>query len=48
MTYEELEKFKNMSREEQKEYLYDNGDLELDSYRVNSIGEITDISIVGC
>ena len=40
---EELEEFKKMSEEDQREYIYDNGHIIVDDYDVNDYGEMTDI-----
>ena len=43
LTDEELEKFKNSSEEEQQQWIADEGDLIVDDYYLNDIGEITKI-----
>ena len=43
LTDEELEKFKNSSEEEQQQWIEDGGDLIIDDYYLNDIGEITKI-----
>ena len=40
---EELEEFKKMSEEDQREYIHDNGHIIVDDYDVNDYGEMTDI-----
>lgn len=42
----ELEEFKNLSKEEQLEWIKDNGDLIVDNYELNDYGDIIDIEIV--
>ena len=43
LTNEELEEFKNSSKEEQQHWIKDEGDLIIDDYYLNDIGEITKI-----
>lgn len=40
---EDFEKFKSLSLKEQKEWLEDEGCLEIDSYRIEDRGSITEI-----
>lgn len=42
---EEYLEYHNMSKEAQKEYIKENGTFEVDDFRINDIGEITDITI---
>ena len=44
LTNEELEEFKNSSKEEQQHWIKDEGDLIIDDYYLNDIGEITKIT----
>lgn len=41
---EDFEKFKSLSLKKQKEWLEDEGCLEIDSYRIEDIGSITRIN----
>lgn len=41
---EDFEKFKSLSLKEQKEWLEDEGCLEIDSYRIEDRGSITKIN----
>lgn len=41
---EDFEKFKSLSLKEQKEWLWDKGDVEVDDFRVEDIGSITEIN----
>lgn len=41
---EEEEKFKQMSREEQIEYIEDNGHIFIDDFQIDDYGDITDIN----
>lgn len=41
-----LEEFKNLSKEEQIDYIKEDGDLIIDDYELNDYGDITDIEIV--
>ena len=41
---EDFEKFKSLSLKEQKEWLEDEGCLEIDSYRIEDRGSITEIN----
>ena len=43
LTDEKLEEFKNSSKEEQQQWIADEGDLIIDDYYLNEIGEITKI-----
>ena len=43
LTDEELEKFKSSPEEEQQHWITDEGDLIVDDYYLNDIGEITKI-----
>jgi len=42
---EELVKFKNLTKEEQKEWICEDGELIVDDYKIDDCGEITDIKI---
>lgn len=42
----ELEDFKASSLEEQKEFIKEEGHFILDDYRINDIGDLSDIEIV--
>lgn len=41
---EDFEKFKSMSDKEQKEWLWDEGSVEVDDFRVEDCGSITEIN----
>ena len=41
---EDFEKFKSLSLKEQKEWLRDEGHVEVDDFSVNDIGSITEIN----
>ena len=41
---EDFEKFKSLSLEEQKEWLLDEGQVEVDSYSIEDCGSITEIN----
>ena len=43
LTDEKLEEFKNSPKEEQQQWIADEGDLIIDDYYLNDIGEITKI-----
>lgn len=45
LTEEQLKEFKQLSEEEQKEYLRDNGDLIVDDYSIADIGDIYMLNI---
>lgn len=38
--------FTNLSKEDLKSYIKENGDFIVDDHRINDIGDITDISIM--
>ena len=40
----DFEKFKSLSLKEQKEWLWDEGHVEVDDFSVNDIGSITEIN----
>lgn len=41
---EDFEKFKSLSLKEQKEWLWDKGDVKVDDFRVECCGSITEIN----
>ena len=41
---EDFEKFKSLSLKEQKEWLWDKGTVEVDDFRVEDFGSITEIN----
>lgn len=41
---EDFEKFKSLSDKEQKEWLWDEGSVEVDDFRVEDCGSITEIN----
>lgn len=41
---EDFEKFKSLSLKEQKEWLWDKGTVEIDDFRVEDCGSITEIN----
>ena len=41
---EDFEKFKSLSLKEQKEWLWDKGDVKVDDFRVEYCGSITEIN----
>ena len=41
---EDFEKFKSLSLKEQKEWLWDGGDVKVDDFRVEYCGSITEIN----
>ena len=41
---EDFEKFKSLSLKEQKEWLWDGGSVEIDDFRVEDCGSITEIN----
>ena len=43
LTDEELKEFKNSSKKDQQHWIADEGDLIIDDYYLNDIGEITKI-----
>lgn len=40
---EDLEKFNNLTEEEKRKFLKENGDLLIDDYIIDDFGDITDI-----
>ena len=45
LTDEDFEKFKDMSCDEQEEYIRNTGNFVVDSYCIDDIGSITDINM---
>lgn len=45
LTDSELEEFKELTEEEQIKFIEDNGDIEIEDFEIEALGEVVDIEI---